>query len=222
MPEWTIAAVTGHHTLGALFGRNLGDQIDSPVLVDQSSRVGETQIAIVVLLKHLEGSIRNPLVLKSQTKTNSPSLFRATFIWVHCSIIRSSLTAIFCITAATNVVVYKYLSGVCNCGQFVAFGGPLRGTAAQLADLADASGEALADFAAGHFENVGLVHQNECTAAANTKIKSYIFIWLVEWTESVSSQLSNGWTTWIFAGEYSLDHTEEYWLIIHSTIFSVS
>lgn len=73
-------------------------------------------------------------------------------------------------------MVYKYLSGVCNCGQFVAFGGPLRGTAAQLADLADASGEALADFAAGHFENVSTAKRMHCCCEHENKIVYFYLI----------------------------------------------
>lgn len=53
MTQWTITAVTGDHTLRALFRWNLGNQIDSPVLVHHTAGVGKAQITIVILFKHL-------------------------------------------------------------------------------------------------------------------------------------------------------------------------
>lgn len=56
MAEGTVAAITVDHAGGALLGRDLGDQLDGPVLVHVSLCVDEARVAIVVLLEDLRAT----------------------------------------------------------------------------------------------------------------------------------------------------------------------
>lgn len=53
MAERTVAAVARHHPLGAFLRRDLGNQVDAPVLVHQARAVLEAHVAVVLLLEHL-------------------------------------------------------------------------------------------------------------------------------------------------------------------------
>lgn len=53
MTERTIATITVDDTRGALFGWDLGNQIDGPILVNVSLCIHKTSIAIIVLFKDL-------------------------------------------------------------------------------------------------------------------------------------------------------------------------
>lgn len=53
MAKGTIATITEDHALGALLGWNLLNKLDAPVIVHIARGVGESHIAVVVLVKNL-------------------------------------------------------------------------------------------------------------------------------------------------------------------------
>lgn len=53
MAKGTIATITKHHALGALLGWNFLDELNAPVFVHITSGVGESHIAVVILVENL-------------------------------------------------------------------------------------------------------------------------------------------------------------------------
>lgn len=68
MSERTVAAVTRNHALGALFGRNLGNQIDAPVLVHHSCGRLKADVTVVLLLEQLQ--CKQSKQIRSKTQFN--------------------------------------------------------------------------------------------------------------------------------------------------------
>jgi hypothetical protein len=54
MAQWATTTIAGHNAFLGLSHGLLGDQVDGELFVDNSFRIGETNVAVVLFIVNLE------------------------------------------------------------------------------------------------------------------------------------------------------------------------